>query len=94
MHDIPWPNNARCAVRPGFDVDGEAGRLGPKREHQTRLSALSRAALGPDVGVPWFGHAIEEPDKAVAEFRARGGLERTSAEPPFRGPIFRSGPRT
>ncbi len=52
MHNIPWPNGARCAVVLSFDVDGEAGLLGPKREHQTRLSALSHAAFGPDVGVP------------------------------------------
>lgn len=52
MHQIPWPDGARCAVVLSFDIDGEAGLLGPRREHQKRLSALSQAAFGPQVGVP------------------------------------------
>lgn len=50
--DYPWPNGMKCAVFPGFDVDGETAWLQYDAKNTDRLVTLSFGGYEERVGVP------------------------------------------
>jgi peptidoglycan/xylan/chitin deacetylase (PgdA/CDA1 family) len=49
---LPWPNGARCALFPSFDVDGESVWLNMDAANADRLVTLSYGGYEARVGVP------------------------------------------
>ena len=50
--EFPWPNGARCAVMPSFDVDAESAWLAYDAANADRLVTLSYGGYEARVGVP------------------------------------------
>jgi peptidoglycan/xylan/chitin deacetylase (PgdA/CDA1 family) len=50
--EFPWPNGARCAVIPSFDVDAETAWTAMDARHVDRLVTLSFGGYDVRVGVP------------------------------------------
>ena len=50
--EFPWPNGARCAVIPSFDVDAETAWTAMDPRHVDRLVTLSFGGYDVRVGVP------------------------------------------
>ena len=50
--EIPWPNGARCAVMPSFDVDAESAWIAMDVKSVDRLVTLSFGGYDARVGVP------------------------------------------
>ena len=50
--ELPWPNGARCAVMPSFDVDAESAWLSYDAANADRLVTLSYGGYEARVGVP------------------------------------------
>lgn len=50
--DYPWPDNAKSAVFPAFDVDSESVWLGADRENARRLVTTSYGGYEARVGIP------------------------------------------
>jgi peptidoglycan/xylan/chitin deacetylase (PgdA/CDA1 family) len=50
--EFPWPNGARCALFPAFDVDAEAVWLGADPGNARRLITLSYGGYEARVGIP------------------------------------------
>jgi peptidoglycan-N-acetylglucosamine deacetylase len=49
---FPWPNGARCALFPGFDVDAESVWIAGDRRNAERLVTLSYGGYEARVGIP------------------------------------------
>lgn len=50
--EYPWPNGAKCALFPAFDVDAESVWLGADPANERRLITLSYGGYEARVGIP------------------------------------------